>query len=42
VPVTLDHFFVDPRIGCVSFGTQTVKGTDHRAIFAVVTLPIST
>ncbi|HEY2796102.1 MAG TPA: endonuclease/exonuclease/phosphatase family protein, partial [Micromonosporaceae bacterium] len=41
VPVTLDHFFVDPRIGCVSFGTQTVKGTDHRAIFAVVTLPIS-
>jgi endonuclease/exonuclease/phosphatase (EEP) superfamily protein YafD len=39
VPITLDHIFVDPRIGAVSFGTQTVKGTDHKAIFATVTLP---
>ncbi len=34
VPITLDHMFADPRIGAVSFGASTVKGTDHRAIYA--------
>jgi endonuclease/exonuclease/phosphatase (EEP) superfamily protein YafD len=39
VPITLDHVFADPRIGAVSFSATAVHGTDHRAIFAVVTLP---
>ena len=38
-PITLDHFFADPRVGAVSFGAQKVDGTDHRAIWATVTLP---
>lgn len=37
--ITLDHFFADPRIGSVSFGASVVRGTDHKAIFAVITLP---
>jgi endonuclease/exonuclease/phosphatase (EEP) superfamily protein YafD len=39
VPITIDHMFVDPRIGSVSFGTQVVHGTDHKAVFATITLP---
>jgi endonuclease/exonuclease/phosphatase (EEP) superfamily protein YafD len=38
-PVTLDHMFVDPRIGVASFGVSNVPRTDHRAIFAELTLP---
>jgi endonuclease/exonuclease/phosphatase (EEP) superfamily protein YafD len=38
-PITLDHFFADPRIGAVSFGATVVRGTDHKAIYAVITLP---
>ena len=37
--ITLDHFFADPRIGAVSFGAALVPGSDHRTIYAVVTLP---
>ncbi len=37
--ITLDHFFADPRIGAVSFGATIVKGTDHKAIYTVITLP---
>lgn len=40
-PITLDHFFADPRIGAVSFGASRVAHTDHRAIFATLTLPAS-
>ncbi len=39
VPITLDHMFADPRIGAVSLGAQPVKGTDHKAIWATLTLP---
>jgi endonuclease/exonuclease/phosphatase (EEP) superfamily protein YafD len=39
VPITIDHVFVDPRIGAVSFGTHVVHGTDHKAVYATVTLP---
>jgi len=38
-PITLDHVFADPRIGAASFGTSRVSGTDHKAIFATLTLP---
>jgi endonuclease/exonuclease/phosphatase (EEP) superfamily protein YafD len=38
-PITLDHVFADPRIGAVSLGASVVPGTDHRAIFASLTLP---
>jgi endonuclease/exonuclease/phosphatase (EEP) superfamily protein YafD len=38
-PITLDHIFADPRIGAASFGTAKVAGTDHKAIFAVLTVP---
>ncbi len=37
--ITLDHFLADPRIGAVSFGAALVPGSDHRTIYAVVTLP---
>jgi endonuclease/exonuclease/phosphatase (EEP) superfamily protein YafD len=39
VKITLDHIFADPRIGVVSFGASTVPRTDHRAIYASITLP---
>jgi endonuclease/exonuclease/phosphatase (EEP) superfamily protein YafD len=41
VPITLDHIFADPRIGAVSFGTRKTPGTDHKAVYATVTLPRS-
>jgi endonuclease/exonuclease/phosphatase (EEP) superfamily protein YafD len=39
VPITIDHIFVDPRIGAVSFGTHVVHGTDHKCVYVTVTLP---
>jgi endonuclease/exonuclease/phosphatase (EEP) superfamily protein YafD len=39
VPITLDHMLADPRIGAVTFGAHKVPGTDHRAIYATLTLP---
>ena len=40
-PITLDHILVDPRVGAVSFGTRVTRGTDHKAIYATLTLPKS-
>lgn len=37
--ITIDHVFADPRIGAVSFGATVVPGTDHKAIYATLTLP---
>ncbi|HKE67493.1 MAG TPA: endonuclease/exonuclease/phosphatase family protein [Micromonosporaceae bacterium] len=39
-PVTLDHMFADPRIGVIRFGSGQVPGTDHKAIYATLTLPV--
>jgi endonuclease/exonuclease/phosphatase (EEP) superfamily protein YafD len=39
--ITLDHIFADPRIGAVRFDTHAVRGTDHRAVIATLTLPVS-
>ena len=39
VPITLDHVLVDPRIGVATFGARPMPGTDHKAIYATVTLP---
>lgn len=38
-PITLDHVFADPRIRAVSFDATVVRGTDHKAVFVVLTLP---
>ncbi len=38
-PITLDHVLADRRIGAVSFGATVVPGTDHKAIYATLTLP---
>lgn len=37
--VTIDHILADPRIGVASFRADRVTGTDHRSIFASLTLP---
>lgn len=37
--VTVDHILADPRIGVASFRVDRVSGTDHRSIFASLTLP---
>lgn len=37
--VTLDHVLADPRIGIASFRADPVAHTDHRSIFASLTLP---
>ncbi|MGV9778617.1 endonuclease/exonuclease/phosphatase family protein [Streptosporangium sp. NPDC003464] len=37
--VTLDHVFADSRIAVRSFGAHRVPGTDHRAVFAELSLP---
>jgi endonuclease/exonuclease/phosphatase (EEP) superfamily protein YafD len=40
-PVTLDHVFADRRIGVVRYGTAQIRGSDHKAIYATLTLPPS-
>jgi len=37
--ITIDHIFADPRVGAVSFGATVVPYTDHKAIYAALTLP---
>ncbi|UJA19035.1 endonuclease/exonuclease/phosphatase family protein [Thermoleophilia bacterium SCSIO 60948] len=38
-PVTIDHLLVSERAGVSGYGTASVDGTDHRAVFATLTLP---
>lgn len=38
-PIALDHVLADSRIGISSFGTARVAKTDHKSIFATLTLP---
>ena len=38
-PVMLDHVLADKRIGAVWFGTAFMPGSDHKAIYATLTLP---
>jgi endonuclease/exonuclease/phosphatase (EEP) superfamily protein YafD len=38
-PIMLDHVLADPRIGAVWFGTASVPDSDHKAIYATLTLP---
>jgi endonuclease/exonuclease/phosphatase family metal-dependent hydrolase len=37
--ITLDHILVDPRVGAASFEARRDPGSDHRAIFATLTVP---
>lgn len=37
--VAIDHVLADARMGVREFGVHGLKGTDHRPVFAVVTLP---
>lgn len=38
-PVTIDHVLVDDRAGAQAFRTSVLRGTDHRAVVAVLVLP---
>jgi endonuclease/exonuclease/phosphatase family metal-dependent hydrolase len=38
-PVTLDHILVDRRIGVRAVSVHGIPGSDHRAVFAQLTLP---
>ncbi|WP_433413643.1 endonuclease/exonuclease/phosphatase family protein [Microtetraspora malaysiensis] len=38
-PVTLDHILVAPDVATRSFGVRPLPRTDHRAVFAELTLP---
>jgi predicted extracellular nuclease len=38
-PIVLDHALADPRIGVVRFGSGVIPHTDHKAIYATLTLP---
>jgi endonuclease/exonuclease/phosphatase (EEP) superfamily protein YafD len=38
-PIMLDHVVADKRIGAVLFGTAFMPGSDHKAIYATLTLP---
>ena len=38
-PITIDHFLADPRIGALYFGSAPVRNTDHKTIWATLTLP---
>lgn len=38
-PIMLDHVLADKRIGAVWFGTAFMPGSDHKAIYATLTLP---
>ncbi|MBB2913569.1 endonuclease/exonuclease/phosphatase (EEP) superfamily protein YafD [Streptosporangium becharense] len=39
--ITIDHVVVDRRVGVSEVSVHTVKGTDHRAVFADLRLPAS-
>jgi endonuclease/exonuclease/phosphatase family metal-dependent hydrolase len=38
-PVTIDHVLVDRRIGVGAVGVDRLPGSDHRAVFAELTVP---
>jgi endonuclease/exonuclease/phosphatase family metal-dependent hydrolase len=38
-PVTLDHILVDRRLGITEFAVVPVPGSDHRAVFAELSVP---
>lgn len=40
-PVTIDHLLVSDSAGVSDYGTAAVAGTDHRAVFATLTLPVA-
>ncbi|MFD1940324.1 MULTISPECIES: endonuclease/exonuclease/phosphatase family protein [Nonomuraea] len=37
--ITIDHVLADSRVGVREVSVHTVPGTDHRAVFAVLTVP---
>ncbi|MEU8245481.1 endonuclease/exonuclease/phosphatase family protein [Nonomuraea sp. NPDC048916] len=37
--ITIDHVLVDQRVGVKEVSVHTVAGTDHRAVFAELTVP---
>ncbi|MFE3448699.1 endonuclease/exonuclease/phosphatase family protein [Nonomuraea sp. NPDC059194] len=37
--ITIDHVLVDSRVGVREVSVHTVPGTDHRAVFAALTVP---
>ncbi|HKT04816.1 MAG TPA: endonuclease/exonuclease/phosphatase family protein, partial [Rugosimonospora sp.] len=38
-PVTLDHVLVEPGVGVHAVSAHRIRGTDHRALLAVLSLP---
>lgn len=38
--ITIDHVLVDERVGVRAVNVHTVPGTDHRAVFAELTVPL--
>jgi len=38
-PLTIDHVLADRRIGVSAAGTYPIRNSDHRAVFAALTLP---
>jgi endonuclease/exonuclease/phosphatase (EEP) superfamily protein YafD len=40
-PITIDHVLADPRIGVLAVSVHPVPGSDHRAVYAELTLPPS-
>ncbi|UWP78473.1 endonuclease/exonuclease/phosphatase family protein [Dactylosporangium fulvum] len=41
LPVTIDHVLVDRRIGVRAVATRVTPGSDHRAVVAELTIPMS-
>jgi len=39
--VTIDHVLADPRVAIRALSANRVNGTDHRALYAQLTLPSS-
>jgi endonuclease/exonuclease/phosphatase family metal-dependent hydrolase len=37
--ITIDHVLVDHRVGVKAVSVHDVPGTDHRAVFAELTVP---
>lgn len=38
--ITIDHVLVDQRVGVRQVNVHTIPGTDHRAVFAELTVPL--
>lgn len=38
-PVTIDHILADRRIGILDYGVEDLPGSDHRAIYARLSIP---